>query len=734
MHISNFFQKINKTNLILFWIIISSFIIDKIYLLNISYLPAWDQGYHLSNLFKTYNFLENFSFNNYEWWQGFWSISETYRGPLTYIFSSIFLKFFGKSYESSILSNNIFSIITILCIFNICREIGNKKAGLWGAFIFAFNPYIFDQRVEYLIDISQICFLNLNFYILFKFFKSNGNYLLSLILGITLGFLFLTKPTGIFFLVIPYIYTFYLLLKNFNLNKIISLSLFLTIFIVIIWPWVSFNWLTIITSIVNSWQWGIKYQDGLEANTLEGLIFYPKIIIKLVGPTICGSFFVIASMKILRKLKNSSLSKNITNKLGINNIFLLSLPINILIICTLMSSKDLRFILPIFPSLCIFSGLFITNLKNYNWVKSYKIFIILIILLKLILNLSLQKNIFFKSTKTSKPYWPHKEIIEIVSKFSPYSKSVIAILPDTKELNTFNLASEANMQNKNIFVRQIISNDQSYKDDLDRYNWFLLKDGEQGVMSNNSKIALSNLISSSNKFENYSSWKLPDGTQATLYKRKFINESISIINKNSVPLQLDLIFSANGITADLRGSSEILSNSNLIINARNREKKYEINISFPKILNVSNKNIEIIKKVSLKDQFKYSDSLKFDHILISNKTKKIPVKVNKVFNKEIPNKYDNGEFQINKIKELEKMGNYLMTGDFDKLFNLVGLVNQSDPDQEYLKDGENIFKYRYKYDKNDYVYLYKIAISQILQKKSIEAANTLKEIMKYEKK
>ena len=90
MQTNNFSLKINKTNLLLFLIIISSFLIDKIYLLNISYLPAWDQGYHLTNLFKTYNLLENFSLNDKEWWESFWSISETYRGPLTYIFSSIF--------------------------------------------------------------------------------------------------------------------------------------------------------------------------------------------------------------------------------------------------------------------------------------------------------------------------------------------------------------------------------------------------------------------------------------------------------------------------------------------------------------------------------------------------------------------------------------------------------------------------------------------------------------------
>ncbi len=732
MNLKISFLNIKKTEFIIFLIIISNFLIDKIYLLNISYLPEWDQGYHLANLFKTYNSLENFSFNNKEWWESFWSISETYRGPLTYIFSAIFLKLFGNNYESSILSNNIFSIITILCIFNLCRELGDKKAGLWGAFIFAFNPYIFDQRVDYLIDISQVCFLNLNFYILFKFFKANGSYLLSLILGITFGFLFLTKPTGILFLFFPYFYTFYFLIKNFNLNKFLYIVLFLMIFLITIWPWLSINWLTIVTSIINSWQWGIKYQEGLEANTLEGILFYPKTIIKFIDPTIFGSFIGITILGIFNKSEKSSLIKNFPNFFSKNNIFLLSFPINILLICTLMSTKDLRFILPISPSLCVLSGLLITNFKNYSWVKIYKKFIILIILFKLILNLFLQKNIVFKFDKPSQAKWPHKEIIELVSKYSPNSKSVIAILPDTKELNTFNLASEANMQNSNIYIRQIISDEKSYKDDLDRFNWFLLKDGEQGIMSNKSKLALSNLIKKSNKFEDFWSWKLPDGSRATLYKRKIINESISIINENLIPLNLDLIFSSNGITSKLRGSNEILSNSNLLINATNNDEKYEINIAFPKTINISNKNIEIIKNVNFKEQFNNDENLKFDSILISNKNKNLPVQLNKVILNEKVNKDIKGQFQINKIEELEKMGKYFRIGEFDKLFNLVGLLNQSDPDQEYLKNAEKIFKYRYQIN-NNYEYLFNIAISQILQRKSDDAANTLKEIIKYEK-
>ena len=116
--------------LILLLIIIFSVLIDKIYHANTFYLPGWDQGYHLTNLFSTYNIFTNIKPSSLDWWDNLWRISDTYRGPFTYIISSFFLLIFGKNYENSLISNHIFSIITILCIFNISKEIENKKGFL----------------------------------------------------------------------------------------------------------------------------------------------------------------------------------------------------------------------------------------------------------------------------------------------------------------------------------------------------------------------------------------------------------------------------------------------------------------------------------------------------------------------------------------------------------------------------------------------------------------------------
>ena len=63
---------------------------------------------------------------------------------------------------------------------------------------------------------------------------------------------------------------------------------------------------------------------------------------------------------------------------------------------------------------------------------------------------------------------------------------------------------------------------------------------------------------------------------------------------------------------------------------------------------------------------------------------------------------------------------------------MVGLINQTDPDQNYLKNGEFIFKERLKLNENNYEYLYKIAISQILQKKSKDASITLDKLINFD--
>ena len=76
----------------------------------------------------------------------------------------------------------------------------------------------------------------------------------------------------------------------------------------------------------------------------------------------------------------------------------------------------------------------------------------------------------------------------------------------------------------------------------------------------------------------------------------------------------------------------------------------------------------------------------------------------------------------------------LRDGEFDSLFSLVGLINQTDSKQNYLKDAEFIFNERLKLNENNYQHLYKIAIAPILQKKASSASITLEELINFDQK
>ena len=67
-------------------IVLLSLLIDSFFISQIANPPAWDQGYHLSNVFKMFNILENSNINISDKINDLLNITDSYRGPITYIF------------------------------------------------------------------------------------------------------------------------------------------------------------------------------------------------------------------------------------------------------------------------------------------------------------------------------------------------------------------------------------------------------------------------------------------------------------------------------------------------------------------------------------------------------------------------------------------------------------------------------------------------------------------------
>jgi tetratricopeptide (TPR) repeat protein len=83
----------------------------------------------------------------------------------------------------------------------------------------------------------------------------------------------------------------------------------------------------------------------------------------------------------------------------------------------------------------------------------------------------------------------------------------------------------------------------------------------------------------------------------------------------------------------------------------------------------------------------------------------------------------------NRIDQLLELGQLLRQGQLDELFARVGRINQQDPEQVYLVDGEAIFQARLRRDPTNLDLLYPLALAQALQRQADAAALSLSRIV-----
>ncbi len=731
MKIINLFVKNNYSKIII--IIFLSLIIDNFFILQINNPPAWDQGYHLSNVFKMYNILGDQGINISGKFNQLLNVTDSYRGPLTYFVSSLFLKVFNNTYKFAYLSNQIFNIICIISIFNLSKLLKNESTGIWASLIFTFSSLILNHRSDYLIDLSLTSLSTLGFLFFTKWYLDKKKFsFYSSLSGVSLGLIFLTRPTGIIIFFLPFIFILLkLILRKSSFSYILKeLIFFLTSFILIILPWFSRNWLTIITSTVNAWNWGVNYQDGLEFYSIESWLFYFKKLPLIFGPF---NFSIFATIFLLEKgLKRNLLNFKIRFLTKLNLWFLIYI-LNCYLIISLMSTKDIRFVMPILPILCIYAAIFLDS-------KEFKIFSHKS--KKLIIVVSLFCSLFFTKSKLysnnlnihSTYDWPHADIVKEITKESRNLVSTLAILPDTREINTFNLEAEASRQGEYVAVRQVISNKETYKEDLEFFDWFLIKTGYQGVMSNEAKKLLNEYLLNSPSFIIQKEWDLPDKSKISLLRRKSLNTYLINYDCKDSSSNLDIKKIPGGLRLKLINKGKLIKSSNILLDFIDEDYKISANISLANGSFHRNFDKEscyfLTQDIPINFPHKNQKELKIKVKLLDEKgkIKNLNLVDNKLIMKD-EKEYETFIKMANKISKVELLGNLLRKGEFEKLFNLVGIINQSDPSQMYLKDAEKIYLQRF-YDDENVKYLYNVLICQILQREVLSAEKTINLILK----
>jgi hypothetical protein len=131
------------------------------------------------------------------------------------------------------------SIITIFLFYLIGKELHNKEAGLFAAFAYAVYPYTLFLTMSVTVQ-SEAMFLCLFFLSIYLFIVMvrRDNFLIYTLFGISSAIAYLTRPEGVYLLLLPCLHLFYG--GPIKKERLFKVSFVILIFILIASPYILF--------------------------------------------------------------------------------------------------------------------------------------------------------------------------------------------------------------------------------------------------------------------------------------------------------------------------------------------------------------------------------------------------------------------------------------------------------------------------------------------------------------
>ncbi|MEI8251669.1 MAG: hypothetical protein WCF98_10910 [Synechococcus sp. ELA057] len=687
--------------------------------------PAWDQGDHLSRALGFLQVLETLRPLDPLWWHSLWDQSPSYRGPLTYLVSAPVLAWLGPGYGSAILSNGVFQGLLLLSLYGQGRLLGKPSAGLWAGLLTLVSPALLNQRLDYLIDFSLTAVITWCWYLLSVRVLADPKHpwLRSGLAGLSLGAVVLTRPTGLLLLWLPLLsLTLLALIRLFRgrWRPILELALAAAVAWLVAGGWFSQNWLTIVSTVNNARQWGVLYQQGLGPETLAGWLFYPRLLPSMAGAWLVGLVVTGWLLSCWQRRHWPALPAAPMQRWRL--LWWLSFPLGGLLVASLMSTKEFRFVLPLLPQMLLLLGLLIR--ESGRWLQAAVMLLGFSGLLACQFGLGPNLTGFSTHAPRSGQRWPLEEIVASIRRQAPLQLSTLAVLPDSEFLNTFNLEAEGRRQNFRVAARQTVAPVEQLKQDLEGFDWFLLKGGDQGVMSDQRQARLGQMVRESAAFSASGSWPLPDGSRAELFRRRQLSLEVEPAPCPGGKTPTLEIWPGSD-TLRLRGPTGELAGSRLLLDGHDHAVGQGM-----------------VRPLDRPGTERGSSCLVITERLASGKPAAIPAQARllladgaiRPMTVEVHSGNDPGSIQgapprmASRHQQLLALGELLRRGELDALFARVGWINQHDPEQGYLSDGEAILRARLHRDPHNLSLLYPLALAQALQRKADAAALSLSQI------
>ncbi|MBD2509099.1 hypothetical protein H6G91_17690 [Nostoc muscorum FACHB-395] len=741
--------------LLIIWLI--ALAIDRTWFLLDDSIPSYDQSAHLTTALHHYRIFQNFNIFSGNWWLSLWQLTPSYRAPFLYICTVPFLMLFGRGYDQASLVNLLYTAMIILSVYHLGNFLfKNRKTSITASIFCLLFPILGMIRTDYLLDYGLTAIVIVTFTILTIWKDSYIGFLswgLTIILGIGIGLILLTKPTGFIFILVPSIWTLITFIRKRKFIKLIQTCLSLMIAWLICGSWYSLNWLTIITSALNANQVG-KGEGDPSATTIAGWLFYPKMIPESVGlPILSVSIGVLLVYLIKYKFTTSLIPISLHKSA---RIWLLVTLVSSYIICTLGTNKDIRFILPCFPIISLILADLFNLIENvyFDRLRLATLVLSSILLVNNLFPLPLIQawgGKHFPNNDGNK--YPLGQLINKIIEKNIYLRSTLGVIPvSTSQINEFTLDYFGALADFRVYGRKFTYNLSQAEEDLQYFSWYVTRDNEPNQPGDSGEIKrkLNSLVKSSTDLKLQGDWILPNGDKLRLYNRKNpyvvvqkISNTESVISLEKIAISQKLILDKNNpVTYQITGSWDDLQNGILLLKWQNAQSSWDHDHA------IGLGNLYCGIKCHPEGTFQVKESL------ATFIPKTLPVgkyqlsalyldrRTNKVTSLNIPDitvdvtDVGTGEKSppLDFVTRTSQLAQELQQGKLNNIFAQIDNFNLYDPTQDYLKQIGFAANYHLQREPNNLNWRYTLVLSQLLQRQVPELIQNLIELTKYDAK
>ena len=749
------YLKINKDYIILLTIWLIGLMIDRTWFFLDESIPAYDQSAHLTGALHHYRIFQNLNILSGDWWLSLWQLTPSYRAPFVYICTVPFLVLFGKGHDQASLVNLVYTAIIILSVYHLGNYLfPTRKIGITASIFCLLFPIMGIIRTDYLLDYGLTAIVIATFTVLTIWKDSYTGFLswiLTLLLGIGIGLIMLSKPTGFIFILVPSICTLIIFISKRKFIKLIQTGLSLILAWLIAGSWYSVNWLTIITSALNANHVG-KGEGDPSATTIAGWLYYPQAIPETVGfPILFVSIGIFLIYLFKRRGTQNLLTDNLS-KSALNWLFI-SL-ISSYIICSLGTNKDIRFILPCFPVISLILAYFFNLIENiwFNRLRLATFLLSGIVLLNNLFPLPLIQIWGGKHLPNdeSKKY-PLAELMAKINQTTPYLRTTLGVIPvSTPQVNEFTLDYFGTLADFRIYGRKLTMKLSQVDQDLQYLSWYVTKDNEpdEPGEKGETKRKLKSLVETDPALKLQSDWVLPHGDKLRLYHRKNPHIVVEKINSNNESISLEKVIIANqviknqnnSVTYQITGSWDELQNGLLLLKWQNGKSAWYHDHA------IALGNLYCGIKCHPQGNFRVAENLAtfIPQELPLEKYQLSALYLDKLNGKITPlnipniivNVTDTGKLEktppLDLVSRMSQLAVDLRQGKLDNIFVQIDNFNQYDPTQDYLKQIEFAANYYLENEPNNLNWRYTLVLSQLLQRKAKPLIQNLTELTKYD--